>query len=98
MQTCSLCNTRTDDLTTICPGCQADLKTNSVTVVALKQFQENTRVKLIYVSIADDACPTCQQYHGAYEKDSVPNLPIEGCSHKQGCRCFYEPLFDEIYP
>jgi hypothetical protein len=25
-------------------------------------------------------------------------LPVEGCSHALGCRCFYQPVLDEIYP
>jgi hypothetical protein len=28
----------------------------------------------------------------------VPELPVRGCSHKNGCRCFYEPFLTDIYP
>ena len=27
-----------------------------------------------------------------------PTLPVEGCSHGLGCRCYYEPVLTEIYP
>lgn len=45
-----------------------------------------------------DCCPTCRATEGAYEFDDVPELPIEGCSHPNGCRCFYEPVLDRFGP
>jgi hypothetical protein len=45
-----------------------------------------------------DACPACLEAAHTYDKDSAPRLPVEGCSHGLGCRCFYQPYLDEIYP
>lgn len=98
MQTCSRCNTQSPDTALICPNCQADLRELSVTAVSLKKMQENPRVRMIRISMAGDACPACQQAMGAYEKGSLPALPVEGCSHPNGCRCFYDPILNEIYP
>lgn len=98
MITCSRCNTQCPDDTLLCPHCQVDLTQYSSVAVALKRFQDNPRVKNIRLVVALDACPTCQQLAGTYSKDQAPILPEHGCSHAGGCRCFYEPLLDEIYP
>lgn len=98
MQTCSLCNTQSPDTVAICPTCGADLRENSVAAVALQSFQANPRVKNVRLVVAHDACPACQQMEGSYDKYSAPALPVVGCSHEGGCRCFYEPMLDEIYP
>ena len=66
---------------------------------ALSRLQENPRVRLIRVSVADHACPVCQSLQGAYSKDSVPTLPPEGCSCPNGrSAVYYEPVLDEVYP
>ncbi len=98
MQTCSRCNTLNPDTTLFCINCQADLRELSTAVVSLKRFQDNPRVRNIILNVADDACPVCQKLQGAYPKDEAPRLPVEGCSHKDGCRCFYQPVLTEIYP
>lgn len=72
--------------------------TKTETQQALKKFQENPRVKNIRLIVAADCCPICAAYEGTYPKDEVPELPIEGCSHPKGCRCFYEPMLTVIYP
>jgi hypothetical protein len=64
----------------------------------LKQYQENPRVGTVRISVYGDACPACMQAQGSYPKDKAPRLPIEGCSHENGCRCFYGPALTEIYP
>lgn len=98
MQTCSLCSTQSPDAVQVCPTCQADLREFSTTAAALQRFQKNPRVKIIHLSVAGDACPACRAVQGVYEKDLAPHLPVEGCSHANGCRCFYEPVLDEIFP
>lgn len=98
MQTCSQCNTQSPDHLSYCSNCNADLKEYSTTAIALKRFQENPRVRDIRVVVAHDSCPACLAMEGTYNKDLAPNLPIEGCSHSMGCRCFYEPMLKEIYP
>ena len=98
MQLCSICHTQVNDLETICPNCQADLTEFSQNVVNLYQLKVNPRVSGVRVVVAEDACPACQRFEGSYEKDKVPFLPIQGCSHPLTCRCTYKPVLDEIYP
>lgn len=98
MQTCSICDAEAPDTQTICPNCGADLREFSKTAQALKKFQENPRVYMVHVITHADACPACQQIQGTYPKDRVPKLPVEGCSHEHGCRCFYQPVLEEIFP
>lgn len=64
----------------------------------LKKFQDNPRVKNVRLIVAGDCCPACSAYEGTYEKNEAPALPVEGCSHTNGCRCFYEPMLTTIYP
>jgi DTW domain-containing protein YfiP len=71
---------------------------NSAAAQALRQMQANPRVKYIVVIAPADACPACSKLTGTYPKDQVPPLPVEECSHPLGCRAFYEPYLDEIYP
>ena len=71
---------------------------NSPAANALKEMQTNTRVKYIVVIAPEDACPACQQLVGTYPKDVVPRLPVDECSHPMGCRAFYMPYLNDIYP
>ena len=98
MQTCSKCNVQSADAAAQCVNCQADLRTFSNTAVAVKRFQSNPRVTSIRVAVAHNRCPACLGAEGTYIKDKVPSLPVEGCSHDLSCRCFYEPVLNEIYP
>ena len=98
MQTCSKCHAQSSDDIIICAQCGADLGEWSEKAVALKRMQENLRVIYVRISVADDCCPACRQVEGAYSKEDVPRLPTEGCSHPLGCRCFYQPVLEEIYP
>lgn len=98
MQTCSLCNAQSPDTATQCVECGADLSEYSASNVALKKFIANPRVRDIRLVVSNDACPVCTAHAGTYTKDSVPRLPIEGCSNPTGCNCFYEPMLIEIYP
>lgn len=95
MQTCSRCNASSPDTATHCVHCQADLRKFSLTAVALKRMQANPRVSAIRISVAHDACPYCYELLKTYPKDAVPPLPHPGCSHENGCRCFYEPVLAE---
>lgn len=71
---------------------------SSNAAVALKRLQENPRVKYIVLVVPVDACPACQALAGTYRKTEVPNLPLELCSHSLGCRAYYLPHLDEIFP
>lgn len=98
MQICSKCNSLSPDTATLCVKCQAGLSEFSNTSVALKRLQTNKRVKNIRLVVSHDCCPACREIEGTYDKQLAPKLPVEGCSHGLGCRCFYEPMLDEIYP
>ncbi len=98
MQTCSRCYTQSQDNAIFCTSCQSDLRDYSTTAIALKEFQNNSRVINVRISIYQDACPECHSHQGTYAKDAVPHLPHVGCSHTDGCRCFYEPFLDVLYP
>jgi hypothetical protein len=98
MQTCHQCNAQSPDSALNCVNCDADLSEYSTTNYAKKEFISNSRVSLVRVLVAGDACPACQSYEGTYEKDAIPDLPVEGCSHEYGCRCFYQPYLNTIYP
>ena len=95
MQTCSKCNASSPDTAQTCVHCKANLGEFSLTAVALKKLQANPRVKAVRVSVAHDACPHCYELLNTYPKDAVPHLPHPGCSHANGCRCFYEPVLIE---
>ena len=95
MQTCSICNAASPDNALTCANCHADLAEFSATAMALKRLQANPRVRSIRVTVAYDACPYCYELMKTYPKDKVPHLPHEGCSHDNGCRCFYEPVLEE---
>ena len=72
--------------------------TKSKAEQALEKFQENSRVISVRLMVSADACPACAANEGTYDKNKAPKLPIEGCSHPNGCRCFYEPMLNVIYP
>jgi hypothetical protein len=95
MQTCSQCNASTPDNTPACVNCNANLSEFSATTIALKRMQANPRLSAIRVTVAQDACPHCYELLKTYPKNKVPQLPHQGCSHENGCRCFYEPVLDE---
>jgi hypothetical protein len=95
MQTCSKCNASSPDTANTCVNCNADLSEFSATAVALKHMKDNPRIKAIRVTVAHDACPHCYELLKTYPKDEAPILPHLGCSHENGCRCFYEPVLEE---
>jgi len=98
VQTCSRCNASSPDQTLECVNCHVRLSEFSVNAVALKKYQQNERVSVIRINVAGDACPLCYESRGTFEKNAVPSLPHEGCSHQLGCRCSYAPVLNEIFP
>lgn len=68
------------------------------TKAALKRMQENPRVLKVVLVVPADACQACRELAGTYPKDQVPEIPMDACSHPLGCRSFYQPFLDEIYP
>jgi hypothetical protein len=65
---------------------------------SLERMKANPRIKYIVIIAPEDACPACQNLTGTYQKDQVPRLPLEKCSHPLGCRSYYLPYLDEIFP
>lgn len=100
MRQCALCQMITDDETTTCPSCGADLLKDSVRAHALKSIIESPRVGYVSVVAPDPACPVCHKHTGSFEKTSpdLPVLPHVGCSCPNGCLCRYEPLLLEVGP
>ena len=98
MQTCSRCHSQSPDTASQCGSCQADLSQFSTTAMTLKRLQDNPRVSYLHIAVMHDCCPACREVEGAYPKDQAPRLPVVGCSHSLGCRCFYQPVLTEIYP
>lgn len=98
MQTCSKCHIQSPDAAKKCLNCGEDLTQWSETSVALTRLQVNPRVIYVRISVSENCCPACRQAEGAYAKEFAPILPVEGCSHEYGCRCFYQPVLDSIYP
>ncbi len=75
-----------------------ELWESSEAYASLQRMQANPRIKYIVVVVPEDACPACQNLTGTYPKDQVPRLPFEECSHPLGCRSYYLPYLDEIFP
>ena len=65
---------------------------------ALERMKNNPRISKIVVVVPAEACPACQEVFGTYEKDSVPELPMDVCTHPLGCRAYYQPFIDELFP
>lgn len=98
MRTCTVCNASSPDTAKKCVRCDADLAVHSHTAKALSDFRLNERVYEIRLIVSHDCCPACREKEGAYPKDAVPELPVQGCSHALGCRCYYQPALVEVYP
>ncbi len=75
-----------------------DIWESSEAAKSLERMRLNPRIKYIVIVVPEDACPACQNLTGTYPKDQVPRLPIESCSHPLGCRSYYLPYLDEIFP
>jgi hypothetical protein len=75
-----------------------DNSTSDRQTLALERLRANPRVSKIRLIVAHDACPACCELEGSYDKKNVPPLPVHSCSHPKGCRCFYQPWLEEIYP
>jgi hypothetical protein len=70
----------------------------SATAVTLARFTDNTRVGRVRIIAHADCCPACQAAEGTWLKGEAPVLPVEGCAHSLGCRCFYEPELLDVFP
>jgi hypothetical protein len=98
VQTCSLCHALSPNQARHCTNCQADLSEHSTHAQTLRNFRGNPRVEAVKILTNDEACSYCYEQLGTYPKERVPGLPHLGCSHNNGCRCFYVPVLNDIYP
>lgn len=64
----------------------------------LENIQSGGIATKVRILANHDSCPVCRSVEGAYAFDDVPELPLEGCSHPMGCRCFYAPILDRHGP
>ncbi|VAW31439.1 hypothetical protein MNBD_CHLOROFLEXI01-3970 [hydrothermal vent metagenome] len=75
----------------------ADIVKRAEQKKALENIKQGlaTRVRIM---ANQDCCPACRAAEGAYDFDKTPELPLEGCSYPNGCRCFYAPVLDRFGP
>ena len=98
MQLCAQCNHSSSDSAEFCVNCGSQLSEFSTTAQALTRMRAKDRITMVRVVVSHDACPACMSVEGTYLKEEVPILPVRDCSHLAGCRCFYEPVLEVIYP
>lgn len=98
MRTCAICHLTSPDGVLICPRCGADLRVHSETARALQRLRVDGRFRQVRIIVDRESCPVCQAAYGTYPIDQVPELPVEGCSSPNGCRCRYEPVLDLVGP
>jgi hypothetical protein len=98
MRSCTICHSSSPDTAQACVSCGADLATHSETAVVLARLRANPRVGKVRIMPHGDCCPACREAEGEWPKEQVPDLPVQGCSHPMGCRCFYEPELVDIFP
>lgn len=75
-----------------------DVKKRAEQQEALRKIREGGIATKVRILVPQDACPVCREAAGAYDFDEVPELPIEGCSHVNGCNAFYAPVLDRRGP
>jgi hypothetical protein len=64
----------------------------------LKKIRDGKVATGVRILAHYDCCPVCRALEGAYGFEDVPALPAEGCSHPEGCRCYYAPILDMFGP
>ncbi len=64
---------------------------------ALEKIRSGLATK-VRVLANRDCCPACRAVEGAYYFENAPQLPVDGCSHPDGCRCTYAPVLDQFGP
>ena len=47
----------------------------------------------VYIMRREDSCPACQAIQGiTYLPWELPRIPVDECTHPEGCRCGYLPV------
>ena len=50
-------------------------------------------IRGVRIITGPDSCAACRAHEGReYHPDEAPIIPIEGCTHPEGCRCAYSAV------
>lgn len=79
-------------------GIESLEKSTAVHREILEKIQQGGIATKVRILANQDSCPVCRSVEGAYAFEEVPELPLEGCSHPMGCRCYYAPVLDRRGP
>jgi len=61
----------------------------------LRSYAEQEFVNKVEIMCNDDSCRRCKAAAGRrYLLKKAPLLPVDGCTHENGCRCCYTPVVD----
>ena len=61
----------------------------------LREYAGQEFVTRVEILCNDDSCTTCKAAAmRKYSLKNAPLLPIDGCTHENGCRCCYTPIVD----
>jgi hypothetical protein len=61
----------------------------------LKGYSEMEFVNKVEIMCLDDSCRACKAAaRKKYLIKNAPLLPVDGCTHENGCRCSYVPVVD----
>jgi hypothetical protein len=61
----------------------------------LQRYSEQEFVNKVEIMCLDDSCQKCKAVAGRrYTLKNAPLLPVDGCTHENGCRCCYTPVVD----
>lgn len=61
----------------------------------LRGYSEQEFVTRVEIMCNDDSCRACKAAaKRKYTLENAPLLPIDGCTHENGCRCCYTPIVD----
>lgn len=56
------------------------------------EIRDSFHARYVAVIPEDEPCRACLALEGEYDIDSVPMLPVSGCSRPEGCTCWYLAL------
>ena len=61
----------------------------------LQGYSEQEFVTRVEIMCNDDSCQACKAAaKRKYTLKNAPLLPVDGCTHENGCRCCYTPIVD----
>ena len=61
----------------------------------LKGYSENEFITRVEIMCQDDSCRACKAAaRRTYPLNKAPLIPIDGCTHENGCRCCYTSIVE----